>query len=29
MPVKINEQVYYRTAEVCQMADIDKSTLLR
>ncbi len=29
MPVKINGQIYYRTAEVCQMVGIGKSTLLR
>jgi hypothetical protein len=29
MPVKMNEQIYCRTDEVCQMADIDKTNLLR
>ena len=29
MPVKINGRVYYRTAEVCQMVGIGKSTLFR
>jgi transposase-like protein len=29
MPVKINGQVYYRTAEVCQIVGIGKSTLFR
>ena len=29
MPVKINGQVYYRTAEVCQKVGIGKSTLFR
>jgi transposase-like protein len=29
MPVKINGQIYYRTAEVCQMVGIGKSTLFR
>ncbi len=29
MPVKINGQVYYRTAEVCQAVGIGKSTLFR
>jgi excisionase family DNA binding protein len=29
MPVKINGQTYYRTAEVCQMVGIGKSTLFR
>jgi len=28
MPVETNGQIYYRTAEVCRMAGIDKSTLL-
>jgi hypothetical protein len=28
MPIKINKQVYCRTAEVYQLADIGKSTLL-
>jgi DNA-binding transcriptional MerR regulator len=29
MPIQINGQVYYRTAEVCQMVGIGKSTLFR
>ncbi len=29
MPVEINGHVYYRTAEVCQMVGIGKSTLFR
>jgi len=29
MPVKINGQAYYRTAEVCLMVGIGKSTLFR
>ena len=29
MPVTINGQAYYRTAEVCLMVGIAKSTLLR
>jgi len=29
MPAKINGQVYYRTAEVCQKVGIGKSTLFR
>jgi len=29
MPVKINGRVYYRTAEVCQIVGIGKSTLFR
>lgn len=29
MPVKINGQTYYRTAEVCLMVGIGKSTLFR
>jgi excisionase family DNA binding protein len=29
MPVKINGQTYYRTAEVCQLVGIGKSTLFR
>jgi len=29
MPVIINDQTYYRTAEVCRMAGISKNTLLR
>jgi hypothetical protein len=29
MPVKIDEQVYYRAAEVCQMEGMGESTLLR
>ena len=29
MPVKINGQIYYRTAEICQMVGIGKSTLFR
>ena len=29
MPVKINGRIYYRTAEVCQMVGIGKSTLFR
>lgn len=29
MPIQINGQVYYRTAEVCQIVGIAKSTLFR
>lgn len=29
MPVEINGQVYYRTAEVCRITGIGKSTLFR
>ena len=29
MPVRINGRVYYRTAEVCQIVGIGKSTLFR
>ncbi len=29
MPVEINGQTYYRTAEVCQVVGIGKSTLFR
>jgi excisionase family DNA binding protein len=29
MPIRIDGQVYYRTAEVCQMVGIGKSTLFR
>lgn len=29
MPVVINSQTYYRTAEVCRLAGISKSTLFR
>jgi predicted site-specific integrase-resolvase len=29
MPAKINGQIYYRTAEVCQIVGIGKSTLFR
>ena len=29
MPVKINNKKYYRTSEVCQIARISRSTLLR
>ena len=29
MPLKIDGRVYYRTAEVCQMVGIGKSTLFR
>ncbi|MGA2671013.1 MAG: hypothetical protein ABSF21_06340 [Dehalococcoidia bacterium] len=29
MPIKIDGQVYYRTAEVCQIVGIGKSTLFR
>jgi DNA-binding transcriptional MerR regulator len=29
MPVKINGRMYYRTAEVCQIVGIGKSTLFR
>ncbi len=29
MPVKINEKTDYRTSEVCQIARISRSTLLR
>jgi predicted site-specific integrase-resolvase len=29
MPVNINNRTYYRTSEVCQIACISRSTLLR
>jgi excisionase family DNA binding protein len=29
MPVNINEKTYYRTSEVCRLARISRSTLLR
>ncbi|HEU65855.1 MAG TPA: helix-turn-helix domain-containing protein [Chloroflexi bacterium] len=29
MPVEINGRIYYRTAEVCQIVGIGKSTLFR
>ena len=29
MPLKIDGRIYYRTAEVCQMVGIGKSTLFR
>jgi predicted site-specific integrase-resolvase len=29
MPVAVNGQTYYRTAEVCRMVGISKSTLFR
>jgi hypothetical protein len=29
MPVSINDRTFYRTSEVCQMACISRSTLLR
>jgi len=29
MPVKINGRIYYRSAEICQMVGIGKSTLFR
>jgi predicted site-specific integrase-resolvase len=29
MPVSINDRTFYRTSEVCQMASISRSTLLR
>lgn len=29
MPVRINGQIYYRTAEACRMAGISKNTFLR
>ena len=29
MPVNINEKTYYRTSEVCRIASISRSTLLR
>jgi predicted site-specific integrase-resolvase len=29
MPVKIDGRIYYRTAEVCQIVGIGKSTLFR
>jgi predicted site-specific integrase-resolvase len=29
MPIKIDGRVYYRTAEVCQIVGIGKSTLFR
>ena len=29
MPVEINNQVYYRTLEVCRMTGISRATILR
>ena len=29
MPIAINGQIYFRTAEVCQLVGISKSTLFR
>ena len=29
MPVEINSQIYFRTAEVCQRAGISRTTLFR
>jgi DNA-binding transcriptional MerR regulator len=29
MPVVINDQTYYRTAEVCQMIGVSRNTLFR
>lgn len=29
MPVKLNGRTYYRTAEICQMVGIGRSTLFR
>jgi predicted site-specific integrase-resolvase len=29
MPVNLNNKTYYRTSEVCQIARISRSTLLR
>ena len=29
MPIRINDQTYYRTAEACQKAGLSKSTLFR
>ena len=29
MPVNINDRTYYRTSEVCRIASISRSTLLR
>ncbi len=29
MPVKLNNKTYFRTSEVCQIARISRSTLLR
>ena len=29
MPISINEKKFYRTSEVCQIAHISRSTLLR
>jgi len=29
MPVSINDKKFYRTSEVCQIANISRSTLLR
>jgi len=29
MPIVINEQTYYRTAEVCRMVGISRNTLFR
>jgi len=29
MPLKINNRTYYRTSEVCRIAGISRSTLLR
>ena len=29
MPIKMDGQTYYRTAEVCRMADISRNTLFK
>jgi predicted site-specific integrase-resolvase len=29
MPISINDKTYYRTSEVCRLARISRSTLLR
>jgi len=29
MPIKIDDKTYYRTSEVCRLARISRSTLLR
>jgi DNA-binding transcriptional MerR regulator len=29
MPVKVNDQTYYRTAEVCRLTGISRNTLFR
>ena len=29
MPIKLGEEIYYRTAEACRIAGISKNTLLR